>query len=470
MRRDRPQLEQLRAESAGTLSPREIQARIRAGATTQEVADSAGPAPRARPPVRGTGAGRARARRGAGTRHARGRESGRRSSGTSSPTGSRPAASTCLARVGRRPRRQRTVGGPRAVHRRRRRPRGPLDLRPVKRTVVADEDEARWLSETELPTSPSRVGTSPPSVTSCSTSRRDGSLRPRRPSPPRSRPEPVPDPQEETAPLLDDLRSRRGVRQAVELDDDTEEFEGFGPQHAFDFGRPDGRARRPPVDAAPRPRRPSSTRPRRPSPNRSRTRAAEHDDAERPADGAPRSRQGPELGRDRVRRQARVALSARSGLSSPRSPASAGSASDAPARAAAVMRRMWWRRHSTSYPTPSAPPVDVTDDHLRALDDHDAADRPGVVRGPATAPAQRLHLQHLDPVGQLDQPRRAGEQPGAEVGRDAEREDVDVQLVDDPGQLLHLRRGVELRLVADQVVDGADRASAGGMTSSQKSV
>ena len=42
VRRDRPQLEQLRAESAGTLSPREIQARIRAGATTQEVADSAG--------------------------------------------------------------------------------------------------------------------------------------------------------------------------------------------------------------------------------------------------------------------------------------------------------------------------------------------------------------------------------------------------------------------------------------------
>ena len=53
-------------------------------------------------------------------------------------------------------------------------------------------------------------------------------------------PEPVPDPQDETAALLDDLRGRRGVRQALELDDDdTEEFEGFGPQHAFDFGRPD---------------------------------------------------------------------------------------------------------------------------------------------------------------------------------------------------------------------------------------
>ena len=71
VRRDRPQLEQLRAESAGTLSPREIQARIRAGATTQEVADSAGlPVERVRR-YEGPVARRARARGGAGTRHAR---------------------------------------------------------------------------------------------------------------------------------------------------------------------------------------------------------------------------------------------------------------------------------------------------------------------------------------------------------------------------------------------------------------
>ena len=68
------------------------------------------------------------------------------------------------------------------------------------------------------------------------------------------------------------------MRQALELDDDdTEEFEGFGPQHAFDFGRPDAAAPGAhPVDADPaaeaqvypaagpspepaRPHRPSST-------------------------------------------------------------------------------------------------------------------------------------------------------------------------------------------------------------------
>jgi hypothetical protein len=64
-----------------------------------------------------------------------------------------------------------------------------------------------------------------------------------------------------------------------------------------------------------------------------------------------------------------------------------------------------------------------------------------------------LHLQHLRAVGELDQSRGAREQPGAEVGQDAEAEHVDAQLVDDLGEVLDLRGGVELGLVADQVVD-----------------
>ena len=73
--------------------------------------------------------------------------------------------------------------------------------------------------------------------------------------------------------------------------------------------------------------------------------------------------------------------------------------------------------------------------------------------GALAAPAQCLDLEHLHPVGELDEPGRAGEHPGAEVGEDAEAEHVELQLVDDPGQLVDLLGGVELRLVADQVVD-----------------
>ncbi|OIQ73217.1 hypothetical protein GALL_451450 [mine drainage metagenome] len=44
-----------------------------------------------------------------------------------------------------------------------------------------------------------------------------------------------PEPDDPTATLLDDLRFRRGIRQQIDDDDADDEFEGFGPQHAFDF-------------------------------------------------------------------------------------------------------------------------------------------------------------------------------------------------------------------------------------------
>ena len=101
--------------------------------------------------------------------------------------------------------------------------------------------------------------------------------------------------------------------------------------------------------------------------------------------------------------------------------------------------------------------VDVTDDDDLALDDHHAVLGAGVVGGPLAAPAQRLDLEHVHPVGQLDEAGAAGEQLAAEVGEDPEREHVDLELVDDLGQLVDLVAGVELRLVADQVVDPAAR-------------
>ena len=127
---------------------------------------------------------------------------------------------------------------------------------------------------------------------------------------------------------------------------------------------------------------------------------------------------------------------------------------DAARAAWLFIRRMWCRRHSTSYSTtPVRRGRGVADDDLLALDDHDAVDDAGVVRRLAPAPAQRLHLEQLHPVGELDEPPAAREELGAEVGGDPEGVDVDADLVDDPRELLDLRRGVELRLVTDEVVD-----------------
>ncbi len=235
VRRDRPQLEQLRAESAGTLSPREIQARIRAGATTQEVADTAGiPVEHVRRyegPVlaeREYVAEQARATR-------VGRDVGAPTLGdlVTDRLATRGVDLASLAWDAAR-----EASGPWTVFARfsvadeTREARWTFDA--SRRTVVADEDEARWLSETEIadePVSRRHLAAVRDVVFDFQA---DGSVTTGDVVPP----VPEPDPVDETHALLDDLRARRGTRQTLELeDDDADEFEGFGPQHAFDFQR-----------------------------------------------------------------------------------------------------------------------------------------------------------------------------------------------------------------------------------------
>ncbi|WP_029287759.1 septation protein SepH [Cellulomonas sp. HZM] len=243
VRRDRPQLEQLRAENAGSLSPREIQARIRAGATALEVAEASGLAVehvrRYEGPVlaeREYVAEQARASR-------VGRDSGSPALGdlVTDRLASRGVDIASLSWDAAR-----DASGPWnvvarfAVDGTQHEARWVFDV--AARSLTADEDEARWLSETELPDEP--------------VARRhlaavrdvvfDFQTTVTAPVPAQQvvvpAPEPADDradgPQDATAALLDDLRSRRGVRQELSEDDeDGEQFEGFGPQHAFDFSR-----------------------------------------------------------------------------------------------------------------------------------------------------------------------------------------------------------------------------------------
>jgi hypothetical protein len=242
VRRDRPQLEQLRAARAGSLSPREIQTRIRAGSTAQEVADEADlvveQVRRFEGPVlaeRAFIADQARVTR-------VGRDAGAPLLGelVTDRLAARGVALETLAWDAHR-----AQSGPWMVVARFM--VGDGDERearwmfhPAKRVVQADEDEARWLSETELSDEPiprrhlSAVHDVVFDVEA------NGAVRPVLASVDASAsslgdPEPEPDPRERTNALLDDLSSRRGVRQLLDLDDDGEEFEGFGPQHAFDF-------------------------------------------------------------------------------------------------------------------------------------------------------------------------------------------------------------------------------------------
>ncbi|BDO42459.1 septation protein SepH [Cellulomonas sp. NTE-D12] len=233
VRRDRPQLEQLRSERAGTLSPREIQARIRAGATAQEVADSAGlPVEAVRRYDGPVLAEREYIAEQARSAHV-GHENGSPALGdlvtdrlaargvdvsTLGWDAARDGASpwTVLAHF--------VVGGePREA-------RWSFDA--ASHALVALDDEARWLSETELDEPVGRRHLA---------AVRDVVFDFRADPAPLGGEdrEPVADPVERTAALLDDLRSRRGVRQGLDVEDDEDDgdrFEGFGPQRAFDLG------------------------------------------------------------------------------------------------------------------------------------------------------------------------------------------------------------------------------------------
>ncbi|MCC2314681.1 septation protein SepH [Cellulomonas xiejunii] len=222
VRRDRPQLEQLRAEQASALSPREIQSRIRAGATAQEVADAAGvpveAVRRYEGPVlaeREYIAEQARATR-------VGRDSGAPVLGdlVTDRLAARGVDVGSLAwdaaREGAGPW---TVLARFVVSDEPHLARWTYD--PVRRNVVADEDEARWLSETELDEPVSRRHLAAVQDVVFDLAAVEALT---------AAPE-----HEPTHALLDELRTRRGVRQPLDLEGDDEEFEGFGPQHVFDF-------------------------------------------------------------------------------------------------------------------------------------------------------------------------------------------------------------------------------------------
>jgi len=95
----------------------------------------------------------------------------------------------------------------------------------------------------------------------------------------------------------------------------------------------------------------------------------------------------------------------------------------------------------------------VTEHDGVAVADQHAADHPGVHPGRLPAPADRIHLQGLDDVGEHDQPGRPGELQAAEVREQPEGEHVDGVVVDEGGELVDLLRREELGLVDDDVVD-----------------
>ncbi|MBD3777924.1 MAG: DUF3071 domain-containing protein [Micrococcales bacterium] len=241
VRRDRPQLEQIRAEQSGVPSPREIQARVRAGQSAEQIAEESGLAVehvrRFEGPVL--------AEREFVAEQARATRVGR-------DVGAPVLGDLVVDRLAARgvdpegvewDAYRETGAGWTVVARFRveddaREARWAYDASA--RAVHAEEDEARWLSETEIADGP--VPRRHLSAVRDLVYDVDADVRPvlaavDGPAPAEPAEDPVDD-LRATSELLDDLRARRGVRQALELDEDEDDpFGGFGPQHAFDFGQ-----------------------------------------------------------------------------------------------------------------------------------------------------------------------------------------------------------------------------------------
>lgn len=238
VRRDRPHLEQARVEATGTLPPREIQARVRAGQTADEIAEASGM------PVEIVRRydGPVVAERQWVAEQARGTRIGHE---PSAPVLGDLVADRLATREVREMSWDAFRGGAGAwtvevrfeVGGAERSARWSYDA--ADRRVRALDDEARWLSETELPDTPVRRHLAPVRDRVFDVEVEDA-LRPVLASvdlPVSADPEPEDEP---THALLDDLAGRRGVRQDVDLEgDEEEEFSGFGPQHAFDFDNPE---------------------------------------------------------------------------------------------------------------------------------------------------------------------------------------------------------------------------------------
>ena len=236
VRRDRPHLELARAELASLLPPREIQARIRAGSSAEEVAEQSstpldvirryeGPVLAEREFV----SGRAR------------------SSHIGHDPGSPELGDLVTDRLAsrgvpigsirwdafRRSGRPWTVEVCFEFGGRQRSARWVYDAAAGR--VRAQDDEARWLSETELTDEPIRRHLSPvrDAVFDVEV---DAAVRPVLAAvdlPLEAPPDP-----DETQTLLDELSGKRGVRQLLDPDEDNQLPE-FGPQHTFGFHRND---------------------------------------------------------------------------------------------------------------------------------------------------------------------------------------------------------------------------------------
>lgn len=244
VRRDRPQLEHLRATARGTLPPREIQARVRAGLTAEQIAEAAGITLEQVRRYEGPVLAEREFMVSQAQRTRVGKDQGAPDLGdlVTDRLAARKIDTSDLIWDSFRP-----ASGPWTIQVDYAGEQGPeraaWAFDPQARSLTALDDKSRWLSETAIPDEPvPRRHLSP--VRSRVFDIEAEPLEPSTPATTASVPSTVSAAEvDETSRILQDLRTKRGVRQVVdeaEVDvqdsqEEQDQFEGFGPQQTFTF-------------------------------------------------------------------------------------------------------------------------------------------------------------------------------------------------------------------------------------------
>jgi hypothetical protein len=97
--------------------------------------------------------------------------------------------------------------------------------------------------------------------------------------------------------------------------------------------------------------------------------------------------------------------------------------------------------------------TNVAHDYLLTLGHHFPSDGARIMCSPRATPTERLNLQGIDSVGELDQTTRTRKKLGSKVGEDSKGVYIDSESIHNSRQLFDLLWLIELRLITDDVIN-----------------
>jgi hypothetical protein len=96
---------------------------------------------------------------------------------------------------------------------------------------------------------------------------------------------------------------------------------------------------------------------------------------------------------------------------------------------------------------------DIANNNLFTLCDHDSVDGSRIMSCSRSTPTESFNLQCIHAICKFDQSGRTWKEFGLKVSQNSEGVDINAQTIDNLSQLINLNWLIELRFIADDVID-----------------